>query len=110
MSPTTDIKQEKSPDSLNGQTKLDDTPPGPLPHPSVYTEMQKAATAMAQGQGSLLPHNMMGPQGHGGHSGHSGHGGHGGHGGHSQGMGPMGGLPNGTAGDVGQMLSEYQTL
>ena len=45
--------------------------PGPLPHPSVYTEMQKAATAMAQaqGQGSLLPHNMMGPQGHGGHSG-----------------------------------------
>ena len=50
MSPTTDIKQEKSPDSLNGQTKLDDTPPGPLSHPSVYTEMQKAASAMAQGQ------------------------------------------------------------
>lgn len=98
MSPTTDIKQEKSPDSLNGQTKLEDPPPGPLSHPSVYTDMQKAASAMAQGQGSLM---MMGPQGHGGH---------GGHGGHSQGMGPMGGLPNGTAGDVGQMLSDYQTL
>nr|KAG5704419.1 hypothetical protein BaRGS_024274 [Batillaria attramentaria] len=97
MSPTTDIKQEKSPDSLNGQTKLEDTPPGPIPHPSVYTEMQKAASAMAQGaQGAAsFPHSLMGPQGHGGHP---------------QGLGPMGGVSNGSAGDVGQMLSEYQSL
>ncbi|XP_076443167.1 homeobox protein six1a-like [Babylonia areolata] len=128
LSPTTtDIKQEKSPDSLNGhQTKLDDTPPGPLSHPhaphhhhqaSVYADMQqqqqqqqKSAQGPA-GQGGAaggLPGSVMGlPHGMLGH--HQAHGG--GHPGHHQGLGGphhLGGVPNGA--DVGQMLSDYQTL
>jgi hypothetical protein len=98
MSPTQDIKQEKSPDSLNGhQTKLEDTPPGPLSHPVSVYDMQKNVSAMAQGghQASMMAHSMMGhaPQSHAHHAHHA-----------HQGFG----LPNG--GDVGQLLSEYQTL
>ncbi|XP_067682155.1 homeobox protein six1-like isoform X12 [Haliotis asinina] len=88
-SPSDDIKEERNSDSVNGQTKLDDASPPHHTSPSIYTDLQKASAlpggALLQ---NMLPHNP----------------------GVGQGVTGVVGMNNGSANDVGQMLTDYQAL
>lgn len=88
-SPSDDIKEERNSDSVNGQTKLDDASPPHHTSPSIYTDLQKASAlpggALLQ---NMLPHNP----------------------GVGQGVAGVVGMNNGSANDVGQMLTDYQAL
>ncbi|XP_005110051.2 homeobox protein six1a [Aplysia californica] len=94
-SPHSDIKEEHSPDSLAGHSKLDESPP----HPSaIYADLQKASSMAAASAGSMMAaaHGMMASHGNPVGVPHMGH--------H---------LSNAAAANnpgVNPMLQEYQTL
>ncbi|KAH9509113.1 hypothetical protein Btru_049084 [Bulinus truncatus] len=57
-SPGSDIKEEHSPESLGGHTKLEDHSP---PHPSaIYADLQKASNMGASVPTGSMMHSMMG--------------------------------------------------
>ncbi|KAH9509111.1 Homeobox protein six1a [Bulinus truncatus] len=100
-SPGSDIKEEHSPESLGGHTKLEDHSP---PHPSaIYADLQKASNMGASVPTGSMMHSMMG--GHHPHPHHHHHhpGTHMGH--HLSAPGLGVGNPG-----VNHMLQDYQTL
>lgn len=95
-SPDSDIKEEHSPDSLGGHTKLENHSP---PHPSaIYADLQKASSMAASVSAGSMMHSMMG--GH--HVPHPGV-----HMGHHLAASMAGGVVNP---GVNNMLHDYQTL